>query len=139
MKIKKVEACRYSGDAEAAYVAEIVVVTVHTDTGVEGKGFASAPPGVGVLLKQIIENVLAPKVVDTDPQLTTELWDRMYYEAVPRRGGRVSCASASRRWTWRFGISRARWLIYLSQNCWAAGASLYRLTRIVLTICRQKL
>ena len=87
MKIKKVEACRYSGDAEAAYVAEIVVVTVHTDTGVEGKGFASAPPGVGVLLKQIIENVLAPKVVDTDPQLTTELWDRMYYEAVPRRGG----------------------------------------------------
>ena len=87
MKIKKVEACRYSGDAEAAYVAEIVVVTVHTDAGVEGKGFASAPPGVGVLLKQIIENVLAPKVVDTDPQLTTELWDRMYYEAVPRRGG----------------------------------------------------
>ena len=71
MKIKKVEACRYSGDAEAAYVAEIVVVTVHTDAGVEGKGFASAPPGVGVLIKQIIENVLAPKVVDTDPQLTT--------------------------------------------------------------------
>ena len=55
MKITKVEANRYSGDAEAAYVAEIVVVTVHTDGGYEGKGFASAPPGAGTLFKQIIQ------------------------------------------------------------------------------------
>ena len=87
MKITKVDAQRHSGDAEAAYVAEIVVVGVRTDEGVTGMGFASAPPGVGVLFKQIIENVLAPKLVGADPQFTTELWDRMYQDAIPRRGG----------------------------------------------------
>ena len=87
MKITKVEANRYSGDAEATYVAEIVVVTVHTDGGYEGKGFASAPPGAGTLFKQIIENVLVPKIAGADPMLTTVLWDRMYHDAIPRRGG----------------------------------------------------
>lgn len=87
MKITEVEARRYSGEAEAAYVAEIVVVSVHTDSEVIGSGFASAPPGVGVLFQQIIENLLANKLVGADPQRTTELWDRMYHEAIPRRGG----------------------------------------------------
>lgn len=87
MQITKIEARRYSGDAEATYVAEVVVVSVYTDGGVTGNGFASAPPGVGVLFRQIIENVLTPKIIGSDPQLTTELWDRMYHEAIPRRGG----------------------------------------------------
>jgi len=87
MKITKVEARRHSGDAEAAYVAEIVIVSVHTDEDIVGTGFASAPPGAGVLFQQIIENVLAPKIVGSDPQLTSDLWDRMYHEAIPRRGG----------------------------------------------------
>ena len=87
MQITKVEARRYSGDAEATYVAEVVVVSVHTDAGLTGNGFASAPPGVGALFRQIIETVLAPKIVGSDSQLTTELWDRMYHEAIPRRGG----------------------------------------------------
>ena len=87
MKITKVEARRYSGDAEAAYVVEIVIVSVHTEKDIVGTGFASAPPGAGVLFQQIIENVLAPKIVGSDPQLTSDLWDRMYHEAIPRRGG----------------------------------------------------
>ena len=40
-----------------------------------------------MLFQQIIENVLAPKIVGSTPQLTSDLWDRMYHEAIPRRGG----------------------------------------------------
>jgi len=87
MEITKVEARRYSGDTKAAYVAEIVIVTVHTDVGVSGRGFASAPPGVGGIFQQLIENVLARHIVGADPRLISDLWDRMHDEAIPRRGG----------------------------------------------------
>ena len=87
MEITKVEARRYSGDTKAAYVAEIVIVTVHTDVGVSGSGFASAPPGVGGIFQQLIENVLARHIVGADPRLISDLWDRMHDEAIPRRGG----------------------------------------------------
>ena len=87
MKVANVEARRYSGDAKAAYVAEILVVTLLTDDGISGVGFASAPPGMGPIFKQLIENVLAPRIVGADPRLTSELWNRMYRDAIPRRGG----------------------------------------------------
>ncbi|MGI9318857.1 MAG: mandelate racemase/muconate lactonizing enzyme family protein, partial [bacterium] len=87
MKIKKVEARRYSSDKEDSYVAEIVVVEVFTDSDVSGLGFVSAPPGVGAIFHSLIENVLALKIVGIDPRLTSELWERMYNDAIPRRGG----------------------------------------------------
>lgn len=87
MKINKVQARRYSGDTTAPYIAEIVVVEVSTDADIVGMGFASAPPRVGALFQQLIENVLAPQVLDADPLLTTDLWERMYRDAIPRRGG----------------------------------------------------
>lgn len=87
MKITKVEACRYSSDTKDSYVAEIVVVEVFTDSDVSGLGFASAPPGVGAIFQSLIENVLAPNIVGADPRLTSELWERMYSDTIPRRGG----------------------------------------------------
>jgi L-rhamnonate dehydratase len=86
MKITKVDAKRHSADASGGYVAEIVIVDVHTDEGVVGQGFASAPKGTGFLFKHIIEEVLAPQIVNGDPWVSSDLWDRMH-GAVPRRGG----------------------------------------------------
>ena len=40
MKITNVSATRYKGDAQAAYVAEILVVSVATDEDLTGVGFA---------------------------------------------------------------------------------------------------
>ena len=87
MKIMKVEVRRYSGDSQPANVAEIVVVSVFTDGDVFGTGFTSAPPGVGAIFRQLIENVLAPQILEADPRLTSDLWERMYSDAIPRRGG----------------------------------------------------
>ena len=87
MEITKVEARRYSGDAKAAYVAEILIVSVFTDGEITGVGFASAPPGMGPIFRQLIEDILAPRILGADPRLTSELWNRMYRDAIPRRGG----------------------------------------------------
>ncbi len=87
MKITKVQARRHRGDTTQSYLAEIVVVEVSTDADIVGTGFANAPPRVGALFQELIENVLASKVLGADPRLTTDLWEKMYREAIPRRGG----------------------------------------------------
>jgi D-arabinonate dehydratase len=87
MKITKVQARRHSGDTAAPYLAEILVVEVFTDADIVGIGFTSAPPRVGALFQELIENLLASQVVGADPRLTVDLWENMYKEAIPRRGG----------------------------------------------------
>lgn len=87
MEIIKLETKRYSADTKADYVAEIVVVGVFTDDGLIGNGFASAPPGTGILFQQVIEHILTPQLVGRDPLLTGELWEHMHNDAIPRRGG----------------------------------------------------
>jgi D-arabinonate dehydratase len=87
MKITKVQARRHSGDTAAPYLAEILVVEVFTDADIVGIGFTSAPPRVGALFQELIENLLASQVVGADPRLTADLWEKMYKEAIPRRGG----------------------------------------------------
>ncbi len=86
MKIRGIQAKRYKGDEGSAYVAEVLVVSVHTDSEIVGIGFASAPPNTGAVFQQIIENALSPHVLERDPQHTSEIWERMYRDAVPRRG-----------------------------------------------------
>ncbi|MBT5264414.1 MAG: mandelate racemase/muconate lactonizing enzyme family protein [Rhodospirillaceae bacterium] len=87
MKITRVEARRHRGDETAPYSAEIVIVRVFTDSEVTGMGFATAPPKVGSIFQQIIEEVLAPQILDADPRLTSDLWEKMQTQAIPRRGG----------------------------------------------------
>ena len=87
MKISKVEVRRYRGDTKAPYVAEILLVNVATDGDILGAGFASAPPGMGAIFRQLIEKLLAPQILGADPRLTEELWERMHGDAIPRRGG----------------------------------------------------
>ncbi len=87
MKITKVEARRLSGNTSDTYHAEIIIVDVSTDAQITGVGFAMAAPGMGALFKRLIEHLLAPQIIDGDPQLTTDLWQKMHQQAIPRRGG----------------------------------------------------
>ena len=87
MQITRVVVKRYGRNTKDAYVAEIVVASVYTDVDLIGTGFASAPPGCGTLFQQLIENILAPRIVGGDPRLTSDLWTSMHEGAIPRRGG----------------------------------------------------
>lgn len=87
MKITDVRIDRYRNQDQETYVGEILVVTISTDNGLEGTGFSSAQPGVGGICAMLIQDLLAPVVIGRDPRLTDELWQAMYQDAVPRRGG----------------------------------------------------
>ena len=91
MKIERIEIERYGSlDADAAntsYSAEILIVNVITDTGLSGMGFTSATPTTGPILRTLIEQVLSPLLVGEAPDNTRALWQRMYWDGLPRRGG----------------------------------------------------
>ncbi len=69
------------------YSAEIQIVEIETDAGVTGIGFASAPSKTGDLIARMIETLLKPHLVGRDPQLNEALWQQLYWQAAPRRGG----------------------------------------------------
>ena len=91
MKIQSVQVERYrsldENAAQSSYSAEIVVVNIATDTGLTGMGFATATEMSGPILRTFVESLLAPLLVGQDPNETASLWQRMYWDALPRRGG----------------------------------------------------
>jgi L-alanine-DL-glutamate epimerase-like enolase superfamily enzyme len=60
---------------------------VVTDAGVSGRGFVSAGSATSDLVATLIPRNLRAAVLGADPLLTSDLWQRMREEAVPRRGG----------------------------------------------------
>jgi D-arabinonate dehydratase len=87
MNITRVTAWRHRGESANPYSAEIVIVEVDTDADIVGMGFANAPPRMGTIIAQMVENVFGPAAVGSDPRLTSDLWTRLQGETVPRRGG----------------------------------------------------
>lgn len=87
MKIESVAVRRYRSPGAADYAGEVLIVDVGTDEGLTGTGFAMGPHAAADLIDAMIRTVLAPAVAGEDPLLTTDLWNRMYHEAAPRRGG----------------------------------------------------
>lgn len=87
MKITNIQARRHSGDASDSYHAEIVILEISTDANITGTGFTMAPPKVGPLFQELIENILAPNIVGMDPRLTVDVWQRLHRDTIPRRGG----------------------------------------------------
>jgi len=87
VKITNVKVDRYRNQDQDTYVGEILVVTVETDNGIKGVGFASAQPRLGQIFATLIETVLVPAIIGEDPRLTIKLWRAMYETAIPRRGG----------------------------------------------------
>ena len=91
MKIQNVQVDRYRSPdenaAQTSYSAEILIVTVATDTGHSGMGFTAATEASAPILRTFVETLLAPLLVGQDPTETDSLWQRMYWEGLPRRGG----------------------------------------------------
>ncbi|MEO0729128.1 MAG: mandelate racemase/muconate lactonizing enzyme family protein [Pseudomonadota bacterium] len=89
MKITGLNVQRFQSEETAAassYGKEIVVVHVETDAGHVGMGFKTASAVTGPILKALIEQAIAPVIVDREPSLTSDIWQAMY-DAIPRRGG----------------------------------------------------
>lgn len=91
MQIVSIDIERYrSPDEEAAktsYSSEIIIAKVTTDSGLTGMGFTSATPTTGPILQTLIRDILAPLLIGQDPNDTATLWQRMYWDGLPRRGG----------------------------------------------------
>jgi L-alanine-DL-glutamate epimerase-like enolase superfamily enzyme len=87
VKITDVTVRRYSVSRDPReYMGDIQIVAVHTDAGVTGMGFVTAPSTTSDIAAALIRRTLKAAVVGEDPLLTEDLWRRMY-DAVPRRGG----------------------------------------------------
>ena len=91
MKITEVRTTRYRSDeavaARTAYGTEILAVDIATDAGHSGLGFATASAETAPILSAMVERIIAPLISGADPRATSELWQRMHQDAIPRRGG----------------------------------------------------
>ena len=88
MKITDVTVKRYSAaPTPRTDPGGIQIVEVHTDAGVTGMGFVSAPTSISDLVAMLLRRNLRSVVVGENPLLTEDLWRRMHQQAVPRRGG----------------------------------------------------
>lgn len=91
MKIDSLEVHCYSDpdskESRKDYGSQIVVVTVHTDEGVRGVGFTTASGVSGPIIELLLDNAIAPALINKDPQQNVSLWDMMYNDILPRRGG----------------------------------------------------
>lgn len=91
MRISSVKVARYrmpkAGAQAGGYGGEIQIVDIATDAGVTGRGFVSTTAPAGPILCAMLETLLAPIVIGEDPRDTARLWDKMYADAIPRRGG----------------------------------------------------
>lgn len=90
LNITNVSVARYQDPATTAgnaYGAQIVVVTVHTDSPHSGVGFVTGSALSGPLIAQLIKSAIAPALVNQAAANVTQLWDLMYHQLLPRRGG----------------------------------------------------
>ena len=77
MKIMDVTVKRYSASREPrAYPGDIQIVEVHTDAGVSGRGFVSAPSATSDVAATLIRRNLKAVACGEDPLLTDDLWRR---------------------------------------------------------------
>lgn len=90
MKITSLSVQRFAdpdSPGDTGYGAQIVAVTVHTDTGLSGLGFTTGTAVSAPLLCSMLLNAIEPLLLDQDPRDNEMLWQSMYHDALPRRGG----------------------------------------------------
>jgi L-alanine-DL-glutamate epimerase-like enolase superfamily enzyme len=68
--------------AERASSMSACLVDIETDTGLVGHGFTAItdPP----VIARAIEAVAGPAIIGDDPLLTERIWDKLYWEMMPR-------------------------------------------------------
>ena len=90
MKITSLDVARYSdpgATGESGYGAQIITVTLHTDTGLSGLGFVTGSHISGPLLEALMLTAIQPHLLNHDPRQNELIWDNLYHNALPRRGG----------------------------------------------------
>jgi len=90
MKIISLQVDRYrdpDSRHDTGYGAQIITVTVNCDSGLSGLGFVTGSETSGSLLQTLILTVIQPYLINQDPRQTELLWNTIYHEALPRRGG----------------------------------------------------
>lgn len=90
MKIISLQVDRYrdvNSSNDTGYGAQILVVTINCDNGLSGLGFVTGSQTSGPLLQTLVLSVIQPYLLNQDPRETEQLWNVMYHEALPRRGG----------------------------------------------------
>jgi len=91
MQITELRVARYAnpdGHAGASgYGAQIIVVTVATDSDINGMAFISGSEISAPIIELILSNAIAPHLQGKDPTENQVLWDSMYHDLLPRRGG----------------------------------------------------
>lgn len=75
---------------------EYVLVSIDTDTGLQGTGYTYAGTVAGRAVQNLAQDVLRPLLVGQDPQLIERLWAAMYQQVLlaGRRGAAVRAISA---------------------------------------------
>ena len=87
MKITSVDVARYADPDSDGYGAQIIAVTLLTDNELSGFGFVSGSGRGGPLLEVLLRTVLEPMLIGKDPRQNEQLWNSIYHDALPRRGG----------------------------------------------------
>jgi L-alanine-DL-glutamate epimerase-like enolase superfamily enzyme len=90
MKIAALQVDRYQSpntDGDPGYGGQIVVVTIATDAGLSGMGFVTGSAISAPILQLMLETAIEPVLLGADPRDTSVIWDRLYHQALPRRGG----------------------------------------------------
>ena len=90
MKITSLEVARYRDPGTAAdtgYGAQIIAVTVFSDNGLSGLGFVTGSAISGPLLEAMLLTAIKPHLIDRDPRQTEQVWNSLYHDVLPRRGG----------------------------------------------------
>jgi L-alanine-DL-glutamate epimerase-like enolase superfamily enzyme len=87
MKITDLTVKHYNASPHDQIGPSILIVDVHTDDGITGRGFTSASAATSDVMITLLRRNLKAVIVGENPLLTAELWRRMIEQAVPRRGG----------------------------------------------------
>jgi L-alanine-DL-glutamate epimerase-like enolase superfamily enzyme len=77
-------------------VSQCVLVRVETDTGIHGWGECQAPI-VPEAARAIIDQLLGPMIVGSDPHAVNQLWHRMYRSMAGRQGRGAAGLASPRR------------------------------------------
>ena len=75
---------------------EVIVATVHTDSGTEGMGFTYTIGRGGRATKMLLDTEVVPLILGEDPRDTERLWEKMWWGLhwVGRHGLTLLCCSA---------------------------------------------
>ncbi|MBX2883122.1 MAG: mandelate racemase/muconate lactonizing enzyme family protein [Granulosicoccus sp.] len=91
MRITDLDVKRYADPDNAksasGYGAQIIVVRLSTDSGITGLSFISGSEVSAPIIELMLCSAIRPYLLGKDPTETSVLWDAMYHELLPRRGG----------------------------------------------------